>query len=1407
MKRVLKIFGICLGGVIVGMALLVGCAWLFGAFTEKPIPPEEIAFTKEEVVTSTGVALRVTSPTPDVNQKDLDVTASPAGILDVPSKVTLDEDFIAWPIKSDDGYNVGGIVTVTASYNGILVARCKVKVDVPVDQVVVRTEQTSLSKGEQITFSTQVVPSRALNPWKTDIMPGDFSLYDDREKTIYYFLYGDDGYLMDTSKAYIYDSGRRTNRLMSTDIDAQTRLVAIQECNFYLKAFCFSTFTRQDYYNIQDVDQLLYSDGRQQIDESFTKLLETAHSESGSDKGQFVTVADVYIDSFTATEETINAFLYEKTYLTARSNGATSSFNLDMKLHPAETSDGYTYENLDSFIDNIVLEWESGAEVTVIKQGQFIEGSPADWQWEIRPTTYDNNNLTARLKATIDYLDKDQNAQTKEWYFPVQINTRGVSSVTANKFVDENGENQEYISLNSDSTETDHIKLEEGYTSTITDTGLMTHSYKYFEVMPQVGYTYSTFSLMKFALPADTTVTRPYTEGIYKITFEFEGKASASDYRININDGNIQGEVSYFKLDTETGEYVAVGSPAGDKGHFRAELMYKKTNSSPAEFAFYDQSAQVEVQNVLYYEQTSEYPFCEVNGVKVKTFFNSDTLIITRQLAELTVEGYGNFNIVASVVASDNNGSIIYNDEGNMLVQTTKTINVRVTNSVKDIKLNISNEDGTNAGIDKGDFNKTVVVDENDEYYIHVAPGDNTALDVLTQAVQKGNFKVNYMVKTEFYDSNGDVINRDSLTIGEMLEDRDAGGELVGYKFLLEVGNVFSIEDSAGEATSILFNIEFSVSGSSFMLVKVIEVRDHVLKEAKISYGASSVNNMQIYAYSVEDGVVQWKERSNSSIIDLTQFKFEFSSDYGVVNVAPNIDFRATNHTVNTTGIIEARPNEEDVYQLSLKNFPYFNDGVSVLITMAYGGSDETANKRYVYEGEYYSLRSYEDTTATYTLVIYGFNITYTPKPADIEGKKDDNIDILAHANVTIKDAKNSNVSKPITDMIDFSMVTTPYFSLTGTNITVLKSITTPQVATVTLMIGSNTFGQHNLTFKSPYTVELKEDNPDAIVAPQASYNLAPYFTIKQGSDSVDTNLIKYSFNQEATIVENGKLVSEYVSITDNGLLTVTYVPYNFEVEIYITVYEKIDGALGYDPSNLEDKGTWVEMFIPIVNEYRTNNTVTVGDAEMGNVIFGNGVDNYIDISSVYTGNNYELTMSFANHLLVANNPKTQFVYEGLYDEQRGYSICAYDIVSPDAIEVTVTLYITIPNNGETIVEFKIYVRQYMFVDFKSKTTLQSGGSGKIIDAEESYSILNHLDQEIEIGGEGLTFYFSFDVAPESISLLAIVTEGDSLYLKAKDFIATEQTAYMIATRKVYYNATEFYTIDYRIAVTVTPAA
>lgn len=1409
MKRFLKIFGLSLAGVVLGVALLIGGAWLFGAFTEKPVKPKDIAFVEEEVSTSTMTALRVTTNTEGVNRKDLQIDVSPSGIIKCPKNATIDEDFVIIPEKGDDGYNVGGIVTITASFEGMYVAKCIVKVDVPVADAIVKTTHTSLSKGEQISFSTEVIPARALTPWKTDII-GD--LYDPRTKVIYYFLCDRDGALMDTTKAYFYSSGKTTNMLTSKQINAQTKIVAREECSFYVKSYCFSTFAREDYYNVATAEDLLYTDGRGEIQEKYKLVLKESRAESGDKNGQFINVADVYINSFTASEEIINTFWYETQTLTVRKSeeAEDSSYDLDMKLHPAESSQGYTYLDLDSFIDNIVIERVSGADVTVTKVGQFTGKNPSDWKWKIVPNTYSSTDTTAVLRATIHYIDIDQKEQTLTHDFNVSINTRDVAGITANEFEDESGTKRDYVSLNSDSPDTDSIKLEEGmYTSSL-DTGLLSHYYKYFKIVPQTGYGYSTFSLLKFFIP-ETAVIVPYTVGTYKVTFEFDAK-NAGGYDIRFEDGSSMiGSIAYFKYNEKTNAWEeSDSSPAGQTGRFRAEVMFKKIYDQPLSFKFQDSSKSpvqnIDVSNILYYAENSEFPFLEINGVKVKTFFNSDTRVITRQLAEVTAEGFGNFTLIACVVVSDNNGSIIYSEDGNFEKIMSKTFEVRVTNSVKDLNLNIVDPDGGTKGIAQGDFNKTVVVDENSEYYINIAPGENTALDVLRQAVEAGNVKVTYKVNSSATNVDGVQINADAFDIGLLEEDRDGEGNLVGYRFLLEVRNVYSIETAKGETQNILFTLTISIEGTNFTLTKSIEVRDHVIKEAIISYDNSTANSARIYAHGVDNaGKIDFREYSRQQDFSLDKFTFTFESEYGEIDVEPEIEFSA-NKGVITTGIIEAVKNADGKWILEIGNFPFYEDGVTVTITMKYGGSNEDVNKRYVYNATLntYELKSYENSSATYNLTIYGFEITYNPKTVDIVGVKDQRVDILdaKYVTYTVRDGRKSNITADIRKIVNFGFVVTEEFGFDSANTTIIikKSITEPTTIQVNLTIGANKFTTHSLTFKSPFTVS--QVKTDSIKAPSENVNIASYFSAKKDKTTVEADMITYSIGG-SKVLSNGKTVGDYISLVGSNI-TAKYIPFDIDVDIYITIYEK-NGEVK------EDKGTFSGFTITFVNDYLTNNTVNI-QGSSDNVIYGDNNSNYIDISSVYTGSDYTMTMSFKNNLLDPQDENTQFVFAREKDERFGYGIYASDIISTEDVAVEVTLYITVPGNGDTVVKFTVFVRQYITINFADTKSIQSGSSfGKDVSDMKNFKITDYQGTTVSLGEGDLDQYLEVKIADDSKDLLEIrsasVESTSVIYAKAGITEATD--AHIIVTRKIYVGASmkHSYTIDYVLTVHILPEA
>ena len=1417
MKRVLKIFGICLGAVIVGMGLLVGAVWLFGGFNEKIIKPENIAFTETEVTTSSAIALRVTTETPKVNQKDIQIDVTPSGIIKCPSTVTLGEDFIVWPEKGPDGFNVGGIVSITASFEGIYTSTCIVKVDVPVSDIVISTGKNSLSLGEQIDFTAEIVPARALNPWKTDLIPDDPKLYDARQKQLYYFLLDKEQNLMDTTQAYFYRNGSRVNMLTSNEINSSTRIVAEKQCEFYVKAFCFSTFAREDYYKATypEIKDFIYSD-RDEIREELIGVLKPSRSETGDEKGQFVNVVNVYINSFTSAEDEINTFLYENLTLVARkpeNSGDTTSFNLDLKLHPSESSQGYTYLDLDAYIDNIHLTCvEGGADITIEKQGQFIEGSPADWKWVIVPSKYNPEATTATLRASIDYIDEHGSEQTLTRDFSLKVNERKVASIVANQFEDPTGATQNYVSLNSDHEDTNSIQFEDGFYTTTTDSGLLTYNYKYFNIVAGGGQPYPTFGLLKFFLPG-TAVTVPSAKGTYKLTYEFDAKAN-TDYLLNV-DGTKNGTETYYKYNSSQNKWEVAAS-VGEAGRYRTEVFFTKTTETPATFSVRENGeTEIAVSNVLYYEQGSEYPYLYINDVKVKTFFNNDTKVITRQLAEIDAEGYGNFEIIAAVVATDSEGAVIY-DEDQFIVISSINVPVRVTNSVKDMTLGITDyelPEGATSNVVEGDFNKTVVIEEDKDYYLHIAPGALTAMDVLTKAVEDGFVNINYEVKSDYLYKDGEVdrkVNYNALTIdAEFIEEKDADLNVVGYMIRLTAGNVFSVEDIHGDAQSITFSLTIDVTGTNFSITKTIEVRDHVINEAKIGYdGSYTVNNKEIYANNISGGVVEWKEWSGSAIVKPDKFNFVFEDKYNTpVSIAADINFVAkgdnggTLEDVITTGLIYTTFDADDNYVLNINNFPYYDNGVTVDISMGYSGNDDAMTKRYVLnpDTQRYELVSYLSEPAVYKLKIRGFKIEYTQKASTVKGVQGSKIDVTNYATIKIRTAQGSGISKDISEFVSFAMTTTEYFELVGKEINVKKSVTDTQNPMVTLRIGENVLAYHTFTITSPFDVEAL-GGADIEAPTAAEVDIRPYFSVKKDGVKLADNLVEYGFASDA-VLPNGKTVGDYISLND-GKLTAKYVPFDFTVNISITVFEM-------NGSDRENKGTFTkDLVLNIVNRYATDHEVRVGETYQNNEIYGDQVKNRINISTVYAGNDYIIDVVFENHLLDENDPYTQFVYVTEKDEVSGYSIYAYDIVSETGITVTVTLNITIPNKGDTVIVFDILVKQYVHIDFAQSTALQSGSlGGKNMSIEDTYKVTDAHGENMEgFFANGVEFVFvNIVVAPESANVIELSTSNTDQIVVAKSGITEATTAYVIITRKLYTHGSDFYTINYRLAVRVVP--
>ncbi len=1392
-KRFLKIFGLALGGVVVGIALIVGIAFLAGAFNEKIVEPTDIAFVQVEEMTSTAIDLRVTTTTEDVNRTKLTLQAEPAGIVKLPAVANIGEDFIVWPEKDAEGNNIGGQVTITASYNGTLYTSCVLNIDVPVKSLTVDTEYASLSKGDSISFNAIVYPERALRPGKLDQGYSSF----DREKTIYYVLYDEYGQLMDTSYAYFADGPNKLGNMVATTRDPNdpTRPVVTpstvirteKECNFYLKAYMHNTFSQEDKYKNIELANM-----------PFNKMLGGVSSTNDT-KGQLIVVADVYIDSMTATYDPINTYWFEQYKLVARKDGkAVNGFDMDIKLLPKESTSGYDYTSLDYMIDNIQLEWVSGAEVSVVKDAEHFKGTdPSTWTWTIVPTVYSDQDTTAMLKASITYRTPDGGTTaTSEWNFTVNMLTRPVNSIV----VDYYGQNQ--IELNSDLDTENFVELQKDMKTTITN-GFTNNTYKYFNIIPGAGQPYSTFSLLKFYLP-ETTSTKPTKNGmLYKFTFEIELQSSEQTFTINFtDDGSLQGSVLNYYAWTGSdfaSEPVQSGTTL-TAGRYRVEGIYTKNDTRPAGVQFTNGSGskEYEVKNLKYYEQDGDsfsiYPYAKIEGVRVYTEFNSDTLEITSNLAKIMVDGYGSFDLGVAVMVTTQEGTPVVDENGDFVMYSRGVAKVKVTNSVKEVNVSISDKTGGTTGIAGAFETNDLKVDENGQYYIQIRPtgtGDDLVVntEVLRQAYESGALKaIINVVNQQYVDELGLVINKDSIIVGAIEEDI-VSGSLVGYKLLIDISNVYTIELEDGSRTKLEFDLVISVEESSFESTHRFTVVDNVITKATIKMSETDTTKQKnLYAVGITASGVTWHSvKQGSTQINPGDMTFVFTGfNDKVINETPTINFASKTTGFNLSGLVYIDPTEK---KLVVNNVPYYaNGGAVVEITLLYSG-DTSINSRYISVNGTCTLTTYEDAMDVYTLNIYGFNIEYEPNSmAETAGEAGAEVNLLSNATYNIRSGKGDTsriTSISLTSLITFQYTESTNFVLDGTTLKVKNSLVARETVSVALYIGANLMKSHSVTFKSPYQVTVTTNK---IKAPATAIDLRSHLSVAGGSAGRT-----FVFTFVDAELETGDRISDFVSIAD-GRITIKHVPIDFDIEICVEIF---------DPTS---KGVYTGNMLRVINQYNSEDrteeekaVVYVKIGEDNEIVAGSvnaaDIDLQSNLTSGKTVTNVEVSFNTeAQAFMRAVDPNVQ---------KPNRSVRALHIGQDTEIVVYVKIYFQ--DAGYTIINVPATVLRNFFITF-SNPNIAYGTSGQQLNDFSNFNIVDLDGNDLTETGIQLQD-FSYSLNTEARQYLTIDTTYEEVVLKVIRDVSEPKALTVTISYNVMEGSLVAYTINFEVPISVNPAA
>jgi hypothetical protein len=308
--------------------------------------------------------LKIITTTEDVDPNcELTVTTSPKNVVTVPSKVKINQRFVVWPNIAADGENVGGKVTITASYNGKLVTECKLFIDVEVKTIKVSMDNKNAKWGETVNFTTQVFPARALNPNAPESTPGT-SWEDYGSKTIFYYLVDADDEPLETKYAeFMVGTSLVGTTISSTDIEeavAEGKPVTIKTKNseattpvtFYIKAYVYSTYSEQAKY--QELDQ------SEQIENMILDSYSNPESEDYR-KENHITLSNFEIDGMLSSLyssdpdnlKVVEVYLYEETVFVADMKTTNSSDlrkDLDISLY-TDTPDADT-----SIIDFFIRE-------------------------------------------------------------------------------------------------------------------------------------------------------------------------------------------------------------------------------------------------------------------------------------------------------------------------------------------------------------------------------------------------------------------------------------------------------------------------------------------------------------------------------------------------------------------------------------------------------------------------------------------------------------------------------------------------------------------------------------------------------------------------------------------------------------------------------------------------------------------------------------------------------------------------------------------------------------------------------------------------------------------------------------------------------------------------------------------
>ncbi len=1067
MKQVLKVILITFLCTIGGVALLLGGAYVFGAFNEKVVYAEDLSFSQTEIISAETFSLKLTTSTEGVTKKAVKLEALRGGdrIINFPKTVNIGEDFFISPVTNANNQNVGGVVELYAKYDErtsdqSVVASCKILIDVNAESCEVKMtgKQYELGQnielgnvGDKLSDLVSVTPANALKPYVLKSLidsTNPLSIFNSAnfaDKKIFLALSQTATFVVDgveTSSTielpYSYDV-ETDDFYLTQKIEIMPKAIG----TVALKSFVCSTYKTQ-----KDVDA--------------TNVKEVAENrEILSADVDFLVKNYSVVSMNTASSDPIEINYGEDISIFLNNDKASEVGGLNLGVELISNNPNSSVDNF-LLINNVFIKIVGTKNITNLKDSlRKLDGTGSE------------NGL---LNVSCDMIDSSADAKST-WclkyrysdffaYYNYKLDPKDDNRIELQVFYINEEDNREIGPVSyyfiPKAREIDSIKTryDDGKSQIVYESGKRLSLTKSdFDIVYKNGLNASFDTIGYFLRLEEGVVFYPDKNGNFMTKFSFtptEGGELINFTALNswcgLNNSAVtftQGENSCTITFKEDGlSYLDDGAQFTFKADEKVEVVISSLNkkSTLSDFdtglfsvTIAETTYTIKLRQVKFYDLNEDkqntIPVLSVNGVTIAgeydfvTILNEEYIFLDTN-SPITLTGIGSFTIVAKNIYQDNEVYFLGKEDD---------VNIYVYEDISSLKIYSYTTENP-----YGNMALNTKFDENDGSGVLFITSDQ--LETLRRLVELGKNEGNSRIKILASQRIGSLIlsdaqkralgsqNASAITFGELEEVRDKENRLIGYTVSYTIGNVYTIKfnnvelenifditiqiDGAGGA---MFDGTFVYDGSFDSNTWTVEVVDKVFKYAEIKHnytGGSYDNPIAIVANADGEGNLAWQVTGGNLERTLTiNYGLKYAeNDIDLVKSVCSNKFALT---IGKNGKIIENPSfycALDNNSIRFKNVPYDANGVyyELRIYVPESNKDDTnCFYRWNEDTQTFERVLYEALNENNGAVLYfnvkGLNITIETNRLTLNGTANAEYDLFG-SNGIFKISGNGNV-------------------------------------------------------------------------------------------------------------------------------------------------------------------------------------------------------------------------------------------------------------------------------------------------------------------------------------------------------------------------------------------------------------